>query len=256
MEVTASGYSSASEGAPCSTGSPAPALEANDLYRFYHAGDDEILALRGVSLVVQPGEFVALVGPSGSGKSTLLSCLAGLDDPDGGTVRIHGERLSRRTEAERSRLRGARIGLLLQSGNLFEHLTVLENVRLAQLLPGSASRRLLRSDASPPGCPLSSPRQLLDAVGLGERASVMPSALSGGEAARAGLAVALCRDPAVILADEPTAEVDGAHERAIIELLLRQAMNSVALVVATHSERVASAATRVVRLRDGMVFDE
>ncbi len=218
-----------------------PALEARDIYRFFHAGDEEVLALRGVSLTVAAGEFVALMGPSGSGKSTLLACLAGLDDPDGGIVRIRGERLSHRPEGERARLRATRIGILRQSGNLLEHLTVAENVRLVQTFPGKFSR---------------TPEELLSSVGLQRCLPITPAALSGGEAARAGLAVALARDPVVLLADEPTAEVDAANECAIIELLAAEARLGAALVVATHSERLAAAADRVVRLRDGVIVDE
>src|ERR1700680_3829030 len=110
------------------------ALEAHDLYRFYHSGDDETLALRGVSLSVEAGEVVAVVGPSGSGKSTLRACLSVIDDPDGGTVHIGEERLSRRPEVERTALRARSIGMLFQSGNLLEHLSVAGNVELAQRL--------------------------------------------------------------------------------------------------------------------------
>ena len=104
-------------------------VDAIDLYRFFHAGDDETLALRGVSLRLYPGEVVAVTGPSGSGKSTLLSCLAGLDEPDGGTVRIGGELMSRRPEAERASIRARKVGMLFQSGNLLDHLTVEQNMR-------------------------------------------------------------------------------------------------------------------------------
>jgi len=113
------------------------ALEARDLYRFFHAGDDETQALRGVSLSLEPGEMVAVLGPSGSGKSTLLACLAGLDEPDGGTVRIAGERITRRSEAERAMVRARGVGVLLQAGNLLDHLSVLGNVELAQRVAGT-----------------------------------------------------------------------------------------------------------------------
>lgn len=168
----------------------AAAVEAHSLYRFFHAGDDETLALRGVSMTVAPGEMVAVTGPSGSGKSTLLACLAGLDEPDGGTVRVAGERMSRRPEPERAALRARHIGVLFQSANLLEHLSVEENLVLAQRLAGGP-------DA---GCR----QRLLDHLGLAGRRGARPSQLSGEEAALAGLAVALANDPALVLADEPT----------------------------------------------------
>src|SRR5712664_2011785 len=111
---------------------PAPALEARELYRFFHSGDDETFALRGVSMSLGAGEVVAVVGPSGSGKSTLLACLAGLDEPDGGHVVVAGNRITRRDEATRAGLRARWIGMLLQSGNLIEHLSVAQNVQAAQ----------------------------------------------------------------------------------------------------------------------------
>ncbi|MDB5070481.1 MAG: transporter ATP-binding protein, partial [Candidatus Eremiobacteraeota bacterium] len=114
----------------------APAVEASELYRFYHIGDDETLALRGVSLTVQPGETVAVVGPSGSGKSTLLACIAGLDEPDGGHVDVAGRRVTRRSEPERASIRAQSIGIMLQSGNLVGHLSVADNIRLQQRLAG------------------------------------------------------------------------------------------------------------------------
>src|SRR5882672_769506 len=115
-------------------------LEAHELYRFFHAGDDEVLALRAVSLTVDAGEVVAVTGPSGSGKSTLLACLAGLDEPDGGTVRIEDQVMTRRPESERARLRARRVGVLFQSANLVEHLRVVDNVLLVQRLAGRSDR--------------------------------------------------------------------------------------------------------------------
>lgn len=214
-------------------------LEAGDLYRFYHAGDDETLALRGVSLTVEAGELVAITGPSGSGKSTLLACLAGLDEPDGGMVRIAGAPLSRRSEQERTRLRARSIGMLFQTVNLIQHLTVAGNVLLAQRLAGKEDVR--RAGA------------LLESVGLSARAHAYPPTLSGGEGARAGLAVALANDPPVLLADEPTGEIDGETSRQVIGLLRRRAREGGAVVVVTHNEAVAAAADRVVRLVDGRV---
>jgi len=222
-----------------------PALRAVSLYRFFRAGDEETQALRGVSLAVEPGELVAVAGPSGSGKSTLLSCLAGLDTPDGGMVHVAGQRLSHRPERERTRLRARHIGLLFQSANLLEHLSVDANLALVQALvarrsgPPAAQRRLA----------------LLRSLNIEQRSTATPSTLSGGEAARAGLAVALANDPAVLLADEPTGEVDADTERQIVGLLRARADAGTAVVVVSHSAALAGAADRVIRLADGKVDD-
>jgi putative ABC transport system ATP-binding protein len=216
------------------------ALEARDLYRFYHAGDDETLALRGVSLEVDAGELVAVMGPSGSGKSTLLACLAGLDEPDGGMVRIDGEPMSRCTEETRAALRARSIGVLFQNGNLLDHLTVAENVQVARRLARKV--RTLRPVAD-----------LLNDLGIGDRAHARPSRLSGGELARAGLAVAVANDPTVVLADEPTGELDHATASKVIALLRARADDGAAVVVVSHSAEVASSSDRVIALRDGTV---
>ena len=216
-----------------------PPIDASNLYRFFHAGDDETLALRGLSLRVDRGEIVAVTGPSGSGKSTLLACLAGLDEPDGGIVYIGGERMSRRSEAERASLRSRKIGMLFQTGNLVDHLSVEQNITIAQRLAGSADHdRTAR---------------LLDLVGLGQRAGAVPATLSGGEAARAGLAVALANDPEVILADEPTGELDGASARRMLELLRAHAVEGAAVVIVTHDVDLARGVDRHVELLDGQV---
>ena len=224
-----------------SPASPTPdaVVEANDLYRFFHAGDDETLALRGLSVRLYAGELVAVTGPSGSGKSTLLSCLAGLDEPDGGSVRIDGETMSRRPEGERSSLRARKIGMLFQTGNLIEHLSVEQNLEFAQRLIGRVDRHRISS--------------LLDEVGLRDRATASPTTLSGGEAARAGLAVALANQPSVILADEPTGELDLASADRILALLRRRAERGASVLVVTHNPHVADFADREVTLLDGRV---
>jgi putative ABC transport system ATP-binding protein len=220
-------------------GDAGPVVRAEMLYRFFHAGDEEVQALRGVSLTVSAGEMVAVVGPSGSGKSTLLACLAGLDDPDGGTVWVAGRRMSRRSEAERAAIRAAQVGIVLQSGNLIDHLTVDANIKAVQRLSK--------------GTPGPTVAELLDAVGLAGRESARPSQLSGGEAIRAGLAVALANNPSVLIADEPTAEVDGATESGLLDLLANRLTAGAAVVVASHSDRVAAAARRTVTLIDGAI---
>ena len=217
-------------------------LAADDLFRFFHPGDTEVRALRGASLSVARGETVALQGPSGSGKSTLLACIAGLDEPDGGTVTIAGRAMTRRPEAERSALRAAAIGYLAQSGNLFAHLSVAENIALQMDLGGMGRNAAKIGD-------------LLALVGLSHRAGALPETLSGGEAARAGLAVALACDPPLLLADEPTAEVDFETETRILDVLEQRRLKGGAALIATHSQSLALRATRVLAIADGRIVD-
>ncbi|GGM60068.1 ABC transporter ATP-binding protein [Deinococcus arenae] len=220
-------------------------LQVHDVYRFYHVADEETRALRGVSLSVAPGELVVLLGRSGSGKSTLLASLAGLDDPNGGQIDIAGARMSRRPEAWRAELRAEHIGVMLQSGNLMPHLTVLDNALLTGTLLG-------RPDEA-------RARDLLQQVGLGYRLHAYPSQLSGGETARAGLVAALTHNPAVLLADEPTAEVDAETEdrvAGVIEAFVTQRDGPHCAVLATHSTRLARRADRVLTLHDGRWQDD
>jgi len=216
-------------------------LEAFDLYRFYHAGEDETLALRGVSIHLAPGELVAVMGPSGSGKTTLLACLAGLDEPDGGFVQLQGFRLTRRPQTERAARRAREMGIMLQSGNLFDPLTVEENIRLSMQLAGNVNQQRVG--------------ELLQLVGLKERGKARPAQLSGGEAARAALAVALSNKPPVLLADEPTGEVDVETEKYLLALLEDYTKGGGAALVATHSVNLAARASRIVRLLDGRVAE-
>lgn len=212
-------------------------LAASELYRFFHMGGDEVMALRGVSISVGEGEMVALVGPSGSGKSTLLMCLAGLDEPDGGIVWIRGERLTRRPEAEKTRLRAKYLGIMRQKDNLFPHLSVEENLVLA------GSR--MKGD----------PDDVLGRLGIKARKSFLPGKLSGGEQARASVAVALARHPQILLLDEPTGETDAATEKQILSLLGDFRKGGGAVVVATHNTAVGHFATRVLMMKDGQVTD-
>jgi putative ABC transport system ATP-binding protein len=216
-----------------------PAVEATTLYRFFRAGDEETLALQSVSLTLHPGEFVTVVGPSGSGKSTLLSCLAGIDEPDGGSVLVGGRRMSHQPETVRARLRADTLGLLLQNRNLLPHLTVRQNVALVQRIIKNPRRESIMP--------------LLDSIGISNRADALPHNLSGGELARAGLAVALANDPIAVLADEPTGELDGSSEREVLQALKHRAANGTAILVASHSAAVADASDRVIRLSDGRI---
>lgn len=225
-----------------SGGCSMPILEAVDLYRFYHVGDEETLALRGVSLQVTAGEIVVVMGPSGSGKSTLMACLAGLDEPDGGYVTLLSNRLTRRPEVERAAMRAAEIGILLQSGNLFEQLTVTENILLQMCLARKVDKQRMNI--------------LIEQVELSSRRLAYPSQLSGGEAARAGLAVALSTDPKLLLADEPTGEVDAETEQHILGLLAERRLNGGATLVVTHSKALAAYADRIIYLADGRIIND
>ncbi|MCW2602389.1 MAG: transporter related protein [Pseudonocardiales bacterium] len=213
-------------------------LRTTSLYRFCRTGDPEAPALRGAALAVEAGEIVAVVGSSGSGTSTLMSCLAGIDDPDGGIVSVAGHRLSHRPEAEKAALRAAYIGLVSHSRNLFAHLTVQENMELCRHLSPRRPRRRRRVD-------------LLAALGIEHRGAAYPRELSGGELARAALAVALANHPKLLLADEPTGELDRAAENAALELVRNRAADGMAVVVASHSPAVLQAADRVLSMVDG-----
>jgi putative ABC transport system ATP-binding protein len=216
-------------------------LRARELYRFYRVGDEETLALRGVSLAVPSGKLLTVAGPSGSGKSTLLACLAGLDEPDGGSVYIGETRISHRPEHERSALRARHIGTLFQNANLLEHLTVRRNLELVQRIARASDRAAARPSTD----------TLLDAVGLTWRGGARPSELSGGEAVRAGLAAALANNPDVLVADEPTGELDGKTEADVLRLIRDQAERGTAVIVASHSAAVAAMADEVIQLKDG-----
>jgi putative ABC transport system ATP-binding protein len=216
-----------------------PVLQAFELYRFYHTGDDEVMALRGVNLTLAQGDFVAISGPSGSGKSTLLACLAGLDEPDGGHVEILGQRLTRRSEGRRAHLRARHIGMLMQGGNLFNHLTVRGNIQLRMHLAGKVPHQNVNG--------------LLKDLGLEARGNAYPEWLSGGETARAGLAVALAVEPDVLLCDEPTAEVDARTEKRVLDRLQEACRAGGTVLIATHSAAVAERANRVIVLRDGRI---
>lgn len=214
-------------------------IEARSLYRFYRAGEDETLALQGVTLSVHPGQLVAVVGPSGSGKSTLLSCLAGLDEPAGGAVYVAGQRLSHRPEHQRTRIRAQHIGVLQQSRNLVAHLDIADNIRLVQ-------RRVGAGRPEPA-------EELLASVGLAHRTSALPDQLSGGELQRAGLAVALANRPGVLLADEPTGELDGDTEAQVLDLMRESTAAGTAVLVVSHSTAVMDRADLVLTLADGRV---
>jgi len=204
----------------------------------FHRGAEEVVALDGVDLTIDPGEFVALIGPSGSGKSTLLHLAGGLDQPDSGRILIGDRDLATLSIGERAKLRRREVGFVFQFFHLIPTLTVLENVELPLMLDGAKSNGRT-SD-------------LLDRVGIGHRADHLPGELSGGELQRAAIARALVAHPQVILADEPTGNLDSATSEAVLALLSEQVAESgAALVMVTHDRDVAARAPRVHTLRDG-----
>jgi putative ABC transport system ATP-binding protein len=216
-----------------------PALEFHDVFRIYRSGPVETVALRGLDLRVEKGEFVAVLGPSGCGKSTLLALAGGLDQPSAGEVRVLGRSLARLGEAELARLRARELAIVFQSDNLISTLSAQANVALSVELAGGERPDARAADA-------------LAQFGLAERASHRAEALSGGEQQRVAIAAAAARDAALVLADEPTGELDVVNERLVIEALesLRSG-GSRTVVVVTHSRQVAERADRVIVLRDG-----
>ena len=223
---------------------PPPRIELRRLTRRLPSGGRALTILDRVDLRVEPGEFVAVLGPSGSGKSTLLALMAGLDRPTEGEVRIDGETIHDRTEDELALLRRHKIGFVFQSFQLLSNLTARENVLLPLELLGMGEAEA-RTDA------------LLLEVGLGERGHHYPSQLSGGEQQRVALARAFGPKPPILLADEPTGNLDGATGRLVLDLLTRLRRDSGStLVLVTHDGAVASLADRRVHLRDGRVERE
>jgi putative ABC transport system ATP-binding protein len=219
-----------------------PVLVARDLRKDYPMNGETVHALRGVSLVVQPGEYVAIAGPSGSGKSTLLQLIGGIDVPSGGTVELLGTRLESLGDRELTRLRLTRLGFVFQRFHLLPVLTARENVELPMAEAGvAAPRRRERA------------RELLDYVGLRQREGHRATQLSGGEMQRVAIARALANRPAILLADEPTGELDAATGREILDLFRRLNRDGTTLLVVTHDERLASEAGRVVHMLDGRI---
>jgi len=223
----------------------APLLKAAEVERSYGEGATAVRALRGVDLEVGTGEMVAIMGPSGSGKSTLLHILGALDRPDGGTVSIGGRRYDELGDRELTELRGDVFGFVFQFFNLLPTLTAAENVLLPALVNGERPGRYAeRID------------ELLALVGLGDRAAHLPTELSGGEQQRVAIARALLRDPRLVLADEPTGNLDSASGGIVMSLLRKVVDGGQTVVMVTHDPRAASLADRVVFLRDGAIAGE
>jgi putative ABC transport system ATP-binding protein len=227
------------------TPAPCPIIEARDLAKTFRVGDIEVEALAGVTLRIEAGESVAIVGASGSGKSTLASLIGCLDLPSGGEYRLAGQDISRLRRAELAGFRNRSIGFVFQGFNLLARASALENVELPLVYAGEGSRARRRRAL-----------EMLDAVGLGDRAHHRPSQLSGGQQQRVAIARALVNRPRLLLADEPTGALDSRSSAAVLGLLLDANARGVTLVLITHDHEVAAAMSRVITLHDGRIVSD
>ena len=218
------------------------ALAMRGVRKTFEAENAPVRALRGVDLSVQQGEFVAVMGPSGCGKSTLLNLVAGLDTADEGEIIVAGEAVTGRSEDDLARMRRRHIGLVFQFFNLLEGMTVLENVALPAVIAGRR-RKMAETRAA----------DLLDLLGIGDKAGAVPGVLSGGQRQRLAIARALANEPTLLMADEPTGALDSEGGEEVIELLRRLHHGGQTIILVTHDAGVAAAAGRVIRMRDGQM---
>lgn len=221
-------------------------VHATGIHKTYDTGKVQVNALRGVDLSVRRGEMVAIMGPSGCGKTTMLNCLSGLDDIDAGQVTIEGVVLHDLADDERSDYRARSMGFVFQLYNLLPVLTSVENVEMPLLLSGVGAAEARRRSL-----------EMLDHVGLADRAGHLPSELSGGQRQRVTIARALVNQPSIIWADEPTGDLDSETTAEIMELIIElNRANQQSFILVTHSEEVGAMAHRIVRMRDGEIVDD
>jgi len=222
----------------------APIIEVHDLRKIYHAGEVEVPALRGVNLTVEKGEFLSIVGPSGSGKSTLFHILGGLTPPTSGSVHLCGRDLLAMNDSERTELRKTTVGFVFQKYNLLPTLTAGDNIAIA--------RYIAKRDGEP------DPKfhEILEMLGIAHRLRHKPRALSGGEQQRVAIARAIVNHPAILLADEPTGNLDTENSEIVLKLLrdLNERLGQTILMI-THNPEAAAYAHRIVRMRDGRIVD-
>jgi putative ABC transport system ATP-binding protein len=222
-----------------------PLVQANNVTKTYHAGDVDVPALRGVTLAVQPGDFLALVGPSGSGKTTFLNLVGALDTPSSGDLRVFGQEIGTLGKKARADLRLHSLGFVFQAYNLVPVLTARENVEFVLELQGMGEERRRQAD------------EVLGQLGLAELADRRPNELSGGQQQRVAVARAVASRPSLVLADEPTANLDGENAETLIEMM--RTLNreqGITFVFSTHDPRVVRHARRVITLEDGVVARE
>ena len=220
----------------------AVAIECVGVTKTFRSGVREVRALRGVDLTVPGGAWIAIMGPSGSGKSTLLQLIGGLDRPDAGSIRIGDTAIERMSETGRAVFRRRRVGYVFQFFNLITNLSVLDNVEMPLLLVGTARRDARRRAG-----------ELLEALGIADAARAAPSELSGGQQQRVAIARALANNPEVLLADEPTGNLDSENATEVLGILREQNRAGQTIVMVTHDNEVASAASRLVLVRDGRI---
>lgn len=222
-----------------------PLVELKNIYKIYHMGDTEIHALDGISLTINKGEFVAIVGQSGSGKSTCMNIIGCLDVPSKGTYRLNGKDISKYSDDELARVRNKMLGFIFQQYNLLPKLTVEENVALPLLYGGYSDKEQKRRAIA-----------ALKKVGLDAKAKNLPTQLSGGQQQRVSIARALAGDPSVILADEPTGALDSRTGREVMTFLRNLHKEGNTIVLITHDNSIAAQAKRIVRITDGrIVYD-
>ena len=220
-------------------------LRARALCKQYGAGEGLVRAVDHVDIDVECGEMLAVMGPSGCGKSTLLHLLGGLDRPTSGELSLAGRRIDQLSERALAQLRRHEVGFVFQAYHLMDELTAQENVELPALLAGRTPREAQHRA-----------RRLLEQVGLAERADHLPSALSGGQRQRVAIARALANDPLVVLADEPTGNLDSASTLEVLRLFETLHTGGLTVVIVTHDERIAATADRLISMRDGALVDE
>src|SRR3954454_10778866 len=223
---------------------PGSVVETHGLRKTFESEGAPVRALRGVDFTMKPGEFVAVMGPSGCGKSTLLNLVAGLDTATDGEITLAGESLVGKSEDELAIMRRKHIGIVFQFFNLLESMSVLENVTLPAVIAG-APRKRAESRA----------RDLLDLLGLADKAKEAPGVLSGGQRQRLAIARALANEPTLLLADEPTGALDSEGGHEVLELFKRLHSDGQTILMVTHDQPVADAAHRIVRMKDGRVVD-
>lgn len=220
-------------------------VQCSGLCKTYTVGDEEVKALDNVSLNVEQGDFIAICGPSGSGKSTLANVIGGLDQPDSGTVVVDGVDLSDAKDKELSAYRNKNIGFVFQSFNLQAHETALENV-ISPLVVGGVGKRKERQEKG---------MRALERVGLGDRAKHKPTQLSGGQRQRVAIARALVNDPTLIIADEPTGNLDSSRGGDVMNELERLNREGITLIIITHDQSIAARAKRVLTIKDGKITE-